>query len=107
MEPAPSEIGRDPLAPPSDDRATARQSVLTLRVLLLAPLLIVLNAWWIVEIEYIRYSDNCTTQSLFFNAISLLLLLLAANSLLKRIRPAWVFTSAEMVGLYVIVVAAS
>jgi len=53
-------------ARPHREKASAGASALTLRVLLLAPLLIVLNAWWIVEIEYIRYSDNCTTQSLFF-----------------------------------------
>ncbi len=104
MRPAAKEVEQPELA---HKQVTRGEPALTLRVVLLAPVLIFLNAWWIVEIEYIRYSDNCTTQSLFFNAISLLLLLLGANALLRRFRPRWVFTSGEMVGLYVIVVAAS
>src|SRR5438045_255342 len=104
MKPASLETGRAVAEEAHTEKGARGETALTLRVLLLAPVLIVLNAWWIVEIEYIRYSDNCTTQSLFFNAISLLLLLLGANALLCRVRPRWMFTSGEMVGLYVIVV---
>ncbi len=76
-------------------------------MLLAAPILIALNAWWIVEIEYIRYSDNCTTQSLFFNAVALLLILLGVNAVLKRLIARWALSAGELAGLYLIVVAAS
>lgn len=81
--------------------------VLTPRVLLLCLFLIPLNAWWVIETEFVRYSDNVTTQSLFFNATSALLLLVAANAVLRRVRPAWVFTPPEMTAVYVVVVVAS
>ena len=77
------------------------------RVLLLSLVLIPLNAWWLTEIEYIRYSDNATTQALFFNAISLLLVLLALNGFMGRWCPRFRFSRAEMVALYVVVAAAS
>lgn len=97
------------MPPPSSEGRSAleRKSALTLRTFLVAPPLILLNAWWITEIEFISYSDNCTTQSLFFNAISLLLALLALNVLLSRLRPQWMFSQQEMASLYVIVVVAS
>ena len=60
---------------------------LTPRVLIAAFLLIPLNAWWLTQTEYISYSDNVTTQALFFNAVSLLLLLLFLNGLLRRLWP--------------------
>ena len=48
---------------------------LTVRVLLFALLIIPLNSFWLTQTEFIRYSDNVTTQSLFFNALTLLLLI--------------------------------
>jgi hypothetical protein len=76
-------------------------------VLLLSLILIPFNAWWLTEIEYVRYSDNATTQALFFNAITLLLVLLGFNALLRRFRPRWMFSMQELVSLYVIVAVAS
>jgi hypothetical protein len=89
------------------DEGQARRGPLTGRVLLLALVLIPLNAWWLTETEYVRYTDNVTTQALFFNAVSLLLVLVGVNRLLGAARPAWRFAPPEMVALYVIVVAAS
>jgi len=80
---------------------------LSWRVLLLSPLLIAITTLWITEIEYVRYSDNATTQALFFNAVTLLLLLLALNALLRRLRPCWMFSPQELVALYVLVAVAS
>jgi hypothetical protein len=80
---------------------------LSLRVVLLALVLIPLNAWWLTEIEYIRYSDNATTQALFFNTISLLLILVGANAVLKRLKPSWVFSAPEMAALYVAITVAT
>jgi hypothetical protein len=91
----------------TDPAALHRRGPLTGRVLLLALVLIPLNAWWLTETEYIRYSDNVTTQALFFNAISLLLVLLALNRLLRRLSPRAAFSPPEMVALYVVVVVAS
>lgn len=94
-------------AQPKAARPETPRTPLTLRVLLLAVLLIPANAWWQIEIEYVRYSDNASTQALFFNAVSLLLILLGLNSLLRRLRPRWVFSAQELVALYVIVAVAT
>jgi hypothetical protein len=93
-----------PTTPPSKPSS---RSPLTWRVLLLALILIPLNDWWLTEIEYVRYSDNATTQALFFNAITLLLLLIAWNALLRRVWPRALFTPQELVAVYVIVSVAS
>lgn len=94
--------------PPNDpDPSTSeRISPITLRVIGASLILIPLNAWWITEIEYVRYSDNATTQAIFFNAVTLLLALLALNTVLPRLRMR-PFSRAEMVGLYVVTAAAS
>lgn len=83
------------------------QATLSRRVLLFALLLIPLNTWWLTETEYVRYTDNVTTQALFFNAITLLLGLIALNRLLRGLRPRWMLSPQEMVALYIIVVTAS
>jgi hypothetical protein len=44
------------------DEGQARRGPLTGRVLLLALVLIPLNAWWLTETEYVRYTDNVTTH---------------------------------------------
>ena len=65
------------------------------------------NAWWLIEMEYVRYSDNATTQALFFNAISILLILLTLNGVLGKILPKWKFQTQELVALYIVTVVAS
>lgn len=75
----------------------------TLRAVLLSLILIPLNAWWLIQTEYVVYADNATTSSLFFNAVSLVLILLVVNGLLARIRPRWRFTPAELAVLYVVI----
>lgn len=80
---------------------------MTLRVLGISLILLPLNAWWITEIEYIRYSDNATTQALFFNAITLLLLLLGWNASIGRRWPRARFSRQELVALYIVVAVGS
>jgi hypothetical protein len=94
-------------APQTLDDQSVRRGPLTVRVALLAVLLIPLNAWWLIEVEYIRYSDNATTQALFFNAVALLLALLLLNTLLRRVRPRLALSTHELVALYVAVAVAS
>lgn len=65
------------------------------------------NAWWLVQIEYVRYSDNVTTSALFFNAIALLLLLLGLNTVLRRVCPRAVLAPGELAVIYLMVVIAS
>src|SRR5689334_3307003 len=105
--PAKKEAAEPPPDSPHVSTVTPSRSPLTLRVLLLALILIPLNAWWQVEIEYVRYSDNASTQALFFNVVALLLFLLGLNRLLRRFLPRWVFSPQELVALYVVAAVAT
>lgn len=85
----------------------ARPERITPRAVLIGLLLIPPNAWWFAQIEYVRYSDNCTTSALFFNCLSILLLLIGLNRLLHRFLPRHEFTRAELLTVYGILVVAS
>jgi hypothetical protein len=91
---------------PGSDGAP-RMLPVTARAVAIGLLLIPANAWWITQIEYVRYSDNATTSALFFNAIGLLVILRVLNGLARRIAPRYCFTRAELLTIYVIVVVAS
>ena len=69
--------------------------------------IIPLNAWWLIQIEFVRYSDNATTSSLFFNAITLLLLLLVLNAGLQRLAPRFVLAPGELAVICIMVVIAT
>ena len=73
----------------SAGRAVPR-SAISRRSVLLGLMLIPANAWWLAQIEYVRYSDTPTIPSLYFHCVSLLLLLSGVNVLARRSRPHWV-----------------
>src|SRR5438876_4866877 len=77
--------------------ASAPAGAITRRAVVLALALIPANAWWLIQTEYVRYADNATTAALFFNAVSLVLILLLLNALLSRVRPEWRFAPGELV----------
>ncbi len=64
-----------------------RSHALTWRSVIIGLLLIPINAWWLMQIEHIRYSDMTTTAALFLNAVSALLLLLGLSALIRLVLP--------------------
>lgn len=80
---------------------------LTWRAVLIGLVLIPLNAWWMAQIEHVRYSDNVSTSALFFNCIAILLVLVGLNALLKRFLPRWAFGRGELLTIYVMLVVAT
>lgn len=88
-------------------RAADRPARPTARAILCGLLLIPPNAWWFAHIEYVRYSDNCTTSALFFNTITLLMVLLGVNGLVARLWPRKAFSRTELLTVYVMLVVAS
>src|SRR5213593_945234 len=98
--PSPTASGSREAAPA---QTPAPRAHFTLRAVVLALLLIPLNAWWLIQTEYVVYADNATTSALFFNAVSLVLILLLVNAALGRLQPRWRFAPAELVVLYIVV----
>lgn len=83
------------------------QRKVTFRAVALGLALLPLNAWWLVQIEYVRYSDTPTIPQLFFHAVALLLLLAAGNHVLARVAPRLAFERGELIVTYAMLVVAS
>jgi hypothetical protein len=79
----------------------------TLRAVLIGAALIPLCAWWLAQIEYVRYSDNATTSALFFHCIALLLGLIGLNALWLRFAPASALRRGEILTIYSMTVVGS
>ncbi|MEN3000583.1 MAG: DUF6785 family protein [Armatimonadota bacterium] len=85
----------------------ARALLLRARAPLLATLLAIPNAYWIIQIEKVRDGPYPTSISLLMNALLWLILLLIANALVGRVRPAWRFSPAELLLTYVMLCVSS
>lgn len=105
--PVPTERQIPITPPPTAKRPRADGGAITPRVLVLSLFLIPINALWITWTEFVTYSDNVTTQALFFNAVAFLLFLQLVNTALYRLAPKYALSRAERVGLYLIIAAAS
>ncbi|HEY3331013.1 MAG TPA: DUF6785 family protein [Capsulimonadaceae bacterium] len=70
------------------------------RAIVLGLLLLPVNALWVVNMEFTRYSAHPTTVSLFFNCVFALLVLIGINKLVKIAKPTWAFSQAELLLIY-------
>jgi hypothetical protein len=75
-------------------------SLARFRAPLLATLLAIPNAHWIIQIEKVRDGPYPSTISLFMNALLWLVLLLVANQVLGRWLPRWKLSPAELLLIY-------
>jgi len=105
--PAPSEA--EPRVRPERSTAGAPPSgpALTWRSCGLSLLLIPVNAYWLVQMERIRYSAHPTTVSLFFNAVFILLVVTLVNALVGRQWPRAALRRGELYVIYVSMALAS
>lgn len=93
------------LSPPAQSGTEARFSDsrrVTVRAVLLGLALIPVNAYWVVTSE-LRWYMILTLNPLFVTPIFFLLLLLAVNALLVRLRPRWTLSAAELLTVYIMV----
>lgn len=79
----------------------------TPRALIIACLLLPLNAYWVIQMEVVRYQGHPTTVSLFFNSIFILTVFLLVNELLRRISARVALHRNEILVIYVMVTVAS
>ncbi len=101
---------RAPLQPgqPADLIQAARpRPAVTLRSVLAALILLPLNAFWVVQMEVIRYSAHPTTISLFFNIVFILLVLTIVNRAVRRVAPRLAMERGELLFIYAVLAIAS
>jgi len=80
---------------------------LTARSVALGLVLLPLNAWWLTQIEFVRYSDLGTTSALYFHVVAVLLILAGLNALVRRVWPRRAWRRTELLTVYIILVVAS
>src|SRR5438105_5207607 len=87
----------------------ARAKAVTWRSVLLCLLLLPINAYWVVQMEIVRYSAHPTTISLFFNIIFELLVLTLLNRLAQGFAPTrrLALNRAELMSVYSVLAAGS
>jgi hypothetical protein len=98
-----------PAPPPQRraDPAAVRGRGITARAVIIGLLLVPLNVYWVHEMEIVWYSAEPTTIALYFNVIFILLVMLAANWVVRRARPRWALEQSEFMVVYVILAVAS
>lgn len=72
----------------------------TWRSVTLGLLLMPINAYWIIQMERVRYSAHPTTISLLFNCISFLVVLTLINALVRRVKAKWALNQGELLLIY-------
>ncbi|MBC8101567.1 MAG: hypothetical protein H7Z41_03135 [Cytophagales bacterium] len=72
------------------------------RFLLVAAVLVPVNAYWVLMSEIVRYAGHPTTISLFYNVIFWLCLLSLGNAGVRRVVPRAALNRSELLGLYVL-----
>lgn len=78
-----------------------KSSGVTLRATLIGVLLIIVNAFWIYQMEIVRYSPEPTTVALILNAVIWLMGLITLNVFLQRFLPQHTFSQGELMVIYV------
>jgi hypothetical protein len=82
--------------------AARKMKAVTWRSALAALILLPINAYWVVQMEVVRYSAHPTTISLFFNLIFIILVLTLLNRLVERYAPRLAMTRPELLFIYAV-----
>ena len=80
--------------------AVPRPRAVTARAVALGLALIPLNAYWVILSEF-RWYLILTLNPVFVTPVFFLLILVAVNAVLKKLRPAWAFSIGEMLIVYI------
>src|SRR5438874_2420185 len=84
----------------TDSARIPRVRAVTFRSCMVALILLPINAYWVVQMEVVRYSAHPTTISLFFNLIFILLVMVLANRAIRRFWPNAALNRAELMFVY-------
>jgi hypothetical protein len=94
--------GMDSLESPVSAPGLARGKAVTWRSVLLCLILLPINAYWVVQMEVIRYSAHPTTISLYFNTIFVLLCLTLLNKAVGKARSSLALERGELLLIYAV-----
>lgn len=94
------QAGTTPIPPETRQPRYAR--AVTLKSCLLALLLLPINAYWVVQMEVVRYSAHPTTIALFFNIIFILVVLMLLNRAAARVAPRLALSRGELLFVYAV-----
>jgi hypothetical protein len=89
--------------PPPPVPPTAAAGLLRFRAVLIGALLIVPDAFWVIQAERVGFGPFFTTISLFANVLFILTTLLALNALVRRFAPRQALSQAELLLIYTMV----
>jgi hypothetical protein len=92
---------------PPSPQARVRVRGVTWRSLLIAAVLMPVNAYWLIQMEVVRYSAHPTTISLLFNVVFIILVLTVANAGLRRLWPRAAMTQGELLVVYALLALSS
>ena len=81
--------------------SAAKSSHVTCRATLIGVVLIIVNAFWIYNMEIVRYSPETTTVALILNAVIWLIALIILNVFLQRFLSRHAFSQGELMVIYV------
>ncbi len=100
---------RGPDTAPTDETSAGKRHprMVTWRAVLIALLLMPLNAYWVIRMEVIRYAGHPTTISLFYNVVFLLVVLIGLNTLVRRVLPRLALDPGELITCYIMLALAS
>ncbi len=79
----------------------------TPRAVLLGLALLPCNAWWLIQIEFVRYSDTPTIPQMFFHCVATLVALVLLNGLVRRLQPRSALSPGELLTIYAMQVVGS
>ena len=99
---SPTRSGMESHETPVGAQGLARGKAVTWRSVLAAFILLPINAYWVVQMEVVRYSAHPTTISLFFNLIFAILVLTLLNRIVERHLPRFALTRAELLFIYAV-----
>ena len=77
------------------------------RAIAICLVLIVLNVYWILQIECVWHTGHATTVSLMWNVVFSILILIIINLGLKKFAPRHAFNQGEFITIYVMLSVAS
>ena len=90
-------------APPQKAYAGPSPSEIRLRAFIIGLLIIPADNLWVLMMEKVRHGPYPTVISIFVNTIFILTVLTAINAIVRRARPRWSLSTAEMLVIYTMV----